>query len=259
MLSFVNIFGEAEMARHLQAAARPRGFFWPTFGLILFLAIWLATCGGGFWFVYQSIVGRTSDPDIALRALQWMTWPFTVLTVAGPLLLILSIGGLRVVRDLLDIQQLMAGLPSQVELMQGTVTEFRALRTQLITDVSRVNDAAEGNAESSDAAPEIGQREEVRNFWRLYEKAKAIFYSALEDHNTQAAEPLIVRPGGGNFSEITNALRENRAFAKSDDRNRRTADFVNRVFEVERATRRSGRANLTTGMVKELEQLETAV
>lgn len=238
---------------------RPKGLFWPTLGLITFLLTWLAACASGFWIIYQGIVGRVADPDIALRALQWMTWPFTVLSVAGPLLLILSIGGLRVVRDLLDIQKLMAGLPGQVEMMQSTVTEFRALRTQLITDVSRVNDAAGDSGEDSEATTGENQREEVKTFLRLYEKAKAIFYSALEDHNTQAAEPLIVRPGGGNFSEIATVLRESRAIARSDDRNRRIADFVNRVFETERATRRHGRSNLTVPMVRQLEQLETSV
>lgn len=243
-----------------RSTSRSKGIFWPTVGLIFFLLCWLGACASGFWFIYQGIVGQVSDPDIALRALQWMTWPFTVLTIAGPMLLILSIGGLRVVRDLLDIQKLMAGLPSQVELMQNTVVEFRALRTQLITDVSRVNDAAGDNAaDDSDAATESNQREEVSSFLRLYEKAKSIFYSALEDHNTEASEPLIVRPGGGNFSEIATVLRESRAFAKSDDRNRRIADFVNRVFEVERATRRHGRMNLTAAMVRQLEQLETTV
>lgn len=240
-------------------ATRRRGLFWPTFGLILFLLTWLASCGASFWFIYQGIVGAETDPDVALRALQWMTWPFTILTIAGPFLLILSIGGLRVVRDLLDIQKLMAGLPSQVDMMQSTVTEFRALRTQLITDISRVNDAAGDNAEDDGAVVDSAQREEVKAFWRLYEKAKSIFYSALEDHNTDATEPLIVRPGGANFSEIAAVLKQSRAFAKSDDRNRRTADFVNRVFEVERATRRSGRSNLTPQTVRELEQLETVV
>lgn len=234
-----------------------RGLFWPSVGLILFLLAWLAVCGSGFWFIYQGIAGDNSDPDVALRALQWMTWPFTVLSIAGPLLLLLSIGGLRVVRDLLDVQKLIAGLPSQVALMQSTVIEFRALRTQLITDVSRVNDAA------GDTTPETTQdatqREEVQEFLRLYEKAKVLFYSALEDHNTESGEPLIVRPGGANFSEIASVLRDSRAFARSDDRNRRIAEFVSRAFEIERATRRYSRSNLTPPMVRELAQLETSM
>ncbi|MGE0829561.1 MAG: hypothetical protein AB7O04_09440 [Hyphomonadaceae bacterium] len=236
---------------------KPRGLFWPTLGLILFLLIWLVTCGAGFWYIYQGIAGQSSEPDVALRALQWMTWPFTVLTVAGPLLLILSIGGLRVVRDLLEMQKLMIGLPSQVEMMQTTVVEFRALRTQLITDVSRVNDATADS--DPDAASSVNERPEVQEFLHLYERAKQFFYSALEDHNTSAPEPLIVRRGGANFSEIATSLREHRAFARSDDRNGRIAKFVTRAFELERSTRRSGRANLSSTQVHELQNLGAAV
>jgi hypothetical protein len=240
--------------------AKSTSLFWPTFGLIIFLVSWLAACGSGFWFLYQGITGQSSEPDIALRALQWMTWPFTILTIAGPFLLILSVGGLRVVRDLLDMQRLIAGLPSQVDLMQHTVTEFRALRTQLITDVSRVNDAAatSDSDETTAAEPEI-QRIEVVEFNELYNRAKERFYHALEDHNTSAPEPLIVTRGGANFSEIAATLRERRAFAKSDDRNRRIAAFVNRAFELERSTRRSGRANLTLAQVQELKSLAASL
>lgn len=247
------------MARRSADTLRPKSLFWPTFGLILFLLLWLVTCGGGFWFLYQGVAGRSGEPEVALRALQWMTWPFTVLTIAGPFLLILSVGGLRVVRDLLEMQQLMNGLPSQVQMMQDTVIEFRALRTQLITDVSRVNDATETDGELSGAAPQLDHHgPEVDEFLKLYERAKERFYKALEDHNTDAGEPLIVQRGGANFSDIAAILRERRAFDKSDDKNRRIAAFVTRAFELERSTRRSGRANLTAAQVHELKTLSVA-
>jgi hypothetical protein len=249
------------MAKKQADPLRSRGIFWPTLGLIIFLLIWLAACGASFWYLYQGIVGRSSEPDVALRALQWMTWPFTVLAVAGPLLLLLSVGGLRVVRDLLDMQKLIVGLPSQVEMMQDTVVEFRALRTQLITDVSRVNDAT---AEGDDAPPEGSaespqQRPEVEEFIQLYEKAKERFYKALEDYNTSAAEPLIVQRGGANFSEIAAVLRDKRAFDRSDDRNRRVAKFVTRAFELERSTRRNSRAGLGSAQVQELRSLTVSL
>lgn len=232
--------------------ARPRGLFWPTFGLILFLLLWLATCASGFWFLYGRVVGASHETEDALRALQWMTWPFTVLTIAGPLLLILSVGGLRVVRDLLDMQRLIAGLPAQVQQMQEAIVDFRLLRTQIITDVSRVNDATETDGE--EVTP-VAERPEVTDFIKLYEHAKELFYDALQDHNTAAAEPLIVQRGGANFSQIATSLRDKRAFDKSDDKNRRIAAFVTRAFELERATRRHGRANLTAPQIQELKAL----
>lgn len=245
------------MSKKQRDPTRSRGLFWPTFGLILFLLLWLATCGAGFWYLYQGIVGRSGEPDIALRALQWMTWPFTILSIAGPLLLILSVGGLRVVRDLLDMQRLIAGLPTQVQQMQETIVEFRSLRTQMITDVSRVNDATNETDDETEIAQT--QRPEVDEFIKLYERAKERFYKALEDYNTAAAEPLIVQRGGANFTEIAVVLRERRAFDKSDDRNRRVAAFVTRAFELERSTRRNGRAGLTAATVNELRSLSVSL
>jgi hypothetical protein len=237
---------------------RPQGLLWPTLGLILFLLSWLVACGSGFWFLYQSVAGQSTDPDVALRALQWMTWPFTVLVIAGPFLLILSVGGLRVVRDLLDIQKLVSGLPSQIGLMQEAVTEFQTLRTQLITDVSRVNDAADDDRAVEEPGTET-VRPEVEEFRKLYESAKSIFYDALADYNTAAQEPLIVQRGGANFAEIAATLKERRAFDKSDDKNKRKAAFVTRVFEIERATRRNSRAGLSAANVHELRTLATGL
>jgi hypothetical protein len=223
----------------------------PTFGLVFFILLWSALCAAAFYWIYQGIVAKSDEPGVALSALQWMTWPFAVLAIAGPLLILLSIGGLRVVRDLLELQKLFSGLPQQVQSMQDALVEMRTLRTQIITDVSRVNDAAEGEAETLEVR-DSAERPEVARFFQLYEKAKEIFYSALEDYNTEGAEPLIVQRGGMNFSEIATVLAEKRAFAKPEDRNRRLAEFVIKTFSLERSTRRNGRAGITPAAVQEL-------
>ncbi len=233
----------------------------PTLGIVLFLLVWLGVCTAGFWYLYVNATQGLSDPDAALAALQWMTWPFTVLAIAGPLVVVLSIGGLRVVRDLLEMQKLIINLPDQLESMQTVLSEFKTLRAQMITDVSRVR--GDDNAEGVQQAPEPEDNERkpphIVEFFLLYDEAKNIFYPALEDYNAKGAEPLIVQRGGANFSEIAESLRDKREFdPKSNENNRKVAEFVISAFELERQSRRF-RAFVTPDKVTELRALRSRV
>ncbi len=222
----------------VSAQVRPKSLFWPTIGLIFFSLLWASACTAGFWYIYQGVTGRSSDPDIALRALQWTTWPFAMLVVAGPLFTITFLGGLGVIRDLISLRTLFGGLPEQITLMQDTVTRFNTLRAQMLTDLSRANDANTAAETEEAEAKSEGAPPHVQEFWQLYEQAKALFYDGLEDYNARGGEPEIVKRGGANFSEITSKLRDRREFSKSEDANRRTAEFLLRTFELERSTRR---------------------
>lgn len=233
-----------------------RRLFWPTFGLIVFLLLWLGLCTAGFWYLYQRVAAGSADPQISLSALQWMTWPYAVLVISGPLLVILSIGGLGVVKDLLAVQKLIIGLPDQLQSMQTVLDEFRALRAQMITDVSRANDANSTPPDDTDGGLEPPPTAaHVQEFMDLYEEAKGYFYKALEDYNTRGEEPLIVQRGGTNFVDIASTLRDKREFDKSADKSIRIAEFVIKAFELERASRRY-RSYLTANDVKELRSLK---
>lgn len=233
----------------------------PTLGIVLFLLVWLGVCTAGFWYLYVNATQGLTDPDSALAALQWMTWPFTVLAIAGPMVVVLSIGGLRVVRDMLEMQKLIINLPDQLESMQTVLSEFKTLRGQMITDVSRLR-GDEGpvpspeQSETDDVAkkpPHIGE------FFDLYEDAKNIFYPALEDYNAKGGEPLIVKPGGANFADIAESLRDKREFdAKSPENNRKIAEYVISAFELERQSRRF-RTFITPDKVSELRALRGRV
>jgi hypothetical protein len=232
---------------------------WPTLGLVVFLLLWLALCTSGFWVLYQLVTSGSTEPQPALTALQWMTWPFTVLCIAGPLVVVLSIGGLRVVRDLLEMQKLILNLPLQLESMQTVLAEF--LRAQMITDVSRVRgaDDAEGAIPAPvNESPTIRETH-VEEFLDMYDEAKQILYPAMEDFNARGGEPLIVERGGANFREIAEALRDKREFdPKSNEQNRKISDFVIRAFELERQSRRF-RSYLTPEMIQELRNLRARI
>ena len=233
----------------------------PTLGIVAFLLVWLGVCTAGFWYLYVNATRGLSDAQSALSALQWMTWPFTVLAIAGPMVVVLSIGGLRVVRDLLEMQKLIINLPDQLESMQTVLSEFKALRAQMITDVSRMRgDDNAPNAQEQSAPEELERKPpHIAEFFVLYDEAKDIFYPALEDYNAKGAEPLIVQRGGANFSEIAESLRDKREFdPKSNENNRKVAEFVISAFELERQSRRF-RAYLTPDKVTELRALRSRV
>lgn len=241
-----------------------RRLVWPTFALVVFLLVWLALCTSGFWFLYQNVTAGSTNPDSALSALQWMTWPFTVLCISGPMVVVLSIGGLRVIRDLLEMQKLIINLPTQLESMQTVLSEFKTLRAQMITDVSRLRgaDDAEDTVGVASVAP-AGRPEpkepHLVEFFDLYEEAKQILYPALEEYNARGGEPLIVHRGGANFGEIAECLRDKREFdPKSAEQNKKTAEFVIKAFELERQSRRF-RSYLSPEMVQELRSLRARI
>src|SRR5262245_28218625 len=197
--------GEGKMSGKQVAESR-EGLFWPTLGLIVFLLVWLGLCTAGFWYLYIQVTRGFSDPQSALTALQWMTWPFVVLAIAGPVVVILSIGGLRIIRDLLQMQKLIINLPTQLDSMQTVLSEFRQLRAQMLTDVSRVrgddstsSEEAVAAAPAQDSSGADRRAEHLDEFFELYNEAKEIFYPALEEYNARGGEPLIVAPGGANF------------------------------------------------------------
>ncbi len=261
MLNVAWVLGGNKVANRIDRSASTQRLFWPTVGLMFFLLIWLGLCTAGFWYLYVSVTAGFSSPESTLTALQWTTWPFVVLCVAGPLLVILSIGGLRVVRDLLQMQKLIINLPTQLESMQTVLTEFKALRAQMITDVSRVRgDDNNDTATVQDRPTTNGSDAFVREFMELYEDAKDIFYPALEEYNARGGEPLIVQRGGANFGEITEALGLKREFdTRSVDNNRKIAAFVSKAFELERQTRRYRSSILTPKDVEDLRRLRSEI
>lgn len=242
------------MASGSAKIVRPKSLFWPTLGLIFFSLLWASACTAGFWYIYQGVISRSDEPEVALRALQWTTWPFAMLVVAGPLFTVTFLGGLGVIRDLMSLRTLFGELPDQILQMQDTVTRFNTLRAQMVTDLSRANDPVD--AAPSQQISSEAEKPHVKEFWTLYEDAKQYFYDGLEEYNARGGDPLIVKRGGVNFPEITATLRDKREFdSRSDDKNRRIAEFLLRAFEVERATRATNRENLTVEQVAELRSM----
>lgn len=234
-------------------------------GLALFA--WVALCAAVFWFLFSRL--SQSSPQAAMAAVEGMMWPFTVITIAVPVLLIVAFGGLRAVGRLVELQKMVSTFPKDVEAMQDAVEVFRTMKEdltrlsgQIITDINRANvetgqDEARQHEESAAIQAQGKDAEYVTNFYRMYEKAKRYFYEALRKYNQSAPEPRIIARGES-YAPIAQMLKEKRAglFDPGPRRDIWIADWVIAMFETERNTRANRAALLTEEDVRKLAQQE---
>ena len=88
-------------------------------GLTLFA--WVGLCGATFWFLFNRL--SESSPEAALSAVEGMMWPFTVITITIPVLLIIAFGGLRAISRLVELQKMVANFPKDIEAMRSRSSE----------------------------------------------------------------------------------------------------------------------------------------
>lgn len=228
--------------------------------LVLFVVAWFALCGAAFWYIYADLLGRSRDTATSIAALQWMTWPFAVIALGGPLVIVVALGGTHVVRDLLEMRQLIEGLPDQVRQMESTLTAFQELRAKLLTDQSRASLESQEPSPSTSAEQEQNEEEQpahIKEFWPLYDEAKKYLYRALEAYNAHAKEPLVVQRGGANFHTVAAQLAEvPRIYDSNPSKNKRIAEFVMETITEEKNTRRWRLQTLKPERVRELARMK---
>ncbi len=221
-------------------------------GLMLFA--WVALCATVFWFLFQKL--SQASPEAAMAAVEGMMWPFTVITIAVPILLIVAFGGLRAVGRLVELQQMVSNFPKDIEAMQKAVDVFKTMKDdltklsgQIITDINRANvetgqDEARQHEESAEVKAQGKDAEYLTSFYRMYEDAKRYFYAALKKYNQSASEPRIIARGES-YAPIAQMLKDQRAglFDSGPRRDIWIADWVIAMFETERNTR-ANRASL---------------
>lgn len=231
----------------------------PAIVLVALVLAWFALCGAGFWYIYSDLVVRSNDPAMSIAALQWMTWPFAVVALGGPLVIVVALGGSRAVRDLLEMRSLIVSLPGHIADMQKAVTAFQDLRAKLITDQSFVGLSA-GGTTPTDATEEREaqeQPEHIKKFFELYDEAKKYLYRALEAYNARADEPLVIERGGANFGAVAAKLAEMpRTYDQNASRSHKIGEFVLQVVTEERNTRRWRLETLKAERVEDLARMK---
>jgi hypothetical protein len=245
------------------------GRFFSAFLAGLALFGWVALCGVAFWHLYNSVAPASAGPAAALNALQGMMWPFTVLAIAMPLILVVAFGGVRAIGRIVELQKMVAQFPRDIEAMEGAVDSFRRMKDdltrlsgQIITDINRANVETgqdEANQQEETAAVQAAGKdpEYVTEFYRMYESAKRYFYAALKKYNQSAPEPRIISRGEL-YAPIAKDLKERRG-AYFDDGPRKDSwigDWVVAVFETERNTRMNRATLLSEEEVRRLKKQE---
>lgn len=248
------------------------------------LLIWIVACGAVFWFLYSQV--EAGDSTRAVDVLQAMLWPFTVVMLGFPLLIFLAFGGMRVIRELVSLQGMVARLPADIEAMRGAAEAFKGVkddigraRDDLVrarTDISlatsemsqalapelgggrsaeeRQPSAADGATDSPASTPEADPPF-VQSFERMYRKAKRLYRAAVQKF-TQSHPDDANFNVGDDWPEVARRLRDLRGsyFDPGPNKDRWYADWVIEMIETERSTRRNRVGRLNPEIVKRLEE-----
>jgi hypothetical protein len=227
------------------------------------LLAWVAICGAAFWFLYNGIV--LTQPDRGIDAVEGMMWPFTVVMIGIPLMALMAFGGLRAIRELVELQKMVAGFPRDIEAMQSAVNVFRSIKDELIAVrgqiVTEINLAS---SEIGQTQTEVAQQsvegeanadvpQYVRDFEAMYQKAKRAYKAAVRRYSQRHPEDADFN-AGGDWIEIVKFLRDRKEGYFDEGRNKDVwyANWIIRMVETERTTRRNRIGRLTPELVADL-------
>jgi hypothetical protein len=231
----------------------------------LFLLMWVVVCAGAFWFLYTGIVA--ASPDRAISAVEGMMWPFTVTMLGLPLIVLLAFGGLRIIRELVELQKMVADFPQNIHEMQGAVTVFKTIKNELVelrgqivteinlasSEIGQTQTVDENATTQSDSTQDADVPDHVKQFEALYQKAKRSYKNAVRKYSRAHPEDENFN-AGGDWIEIVKFLRDKREGYFDEGRNRDVwyANWVIRMIETERSTRKNRVARLSAALVADL-------
>lgn len=113
---------------------------WAAFGLTAFLLVWVSLCGAGFYWLYGHFA---DDPKSAAESLQWMTWPFVILAALGPIFMLIWMGGLRIVRDILNLQGMLSTISIQTQAIEKVPADLEVKVVNLEQTVRKATERME--------------------------------------------------------------------------------------------------------------------
>lgn len=229
-----------------------------------FLLAWVALCGAVFWFLYSGITA--SSPDRAVELLNGITWPFTVILIGIPLVMLMAFGGLRAIRELVELQKMVATFPRDIEAMRDAVQVFRAIKDDLVatraelgivsSEISQAQTSSAGSSTESQATgDEQSEPSYVSRFEALYADAKKRFRQAVRNYVRENPNDASFN-SGDDWIEIIKKLRDARGgyFDPGPNKDRWVADWLIKMIETERKTRRNRAGRLSEAEVKQLEE-----
>jgi hypothetical protein len=188
-----------------------------------------------------------------------------VVALGAPAIAILAVGGLRFVRDLLDMRSMIAQLPEDADRIQAAVQafsrlqdEFERQRNDLLTEMSMARESMQRTVPEAPTTPAESEGQRVlERFDGLHEYAQRLLFGAMHRHNSEVSDDqqkLSMRADKRGYEQIVDKLRDSGKFRGSAEENRQVAEWIKRVFEFERTHRGPARGNITPQHVDDLER-----
>jgi len=246
--------------------------------IVVLLLAWVVICGAAFWFLF----GGQVDPEAknAIPLLQALVWPFTVVLIAVPLLLLLVFGGIDAVKQLVTLQTMIKSFPDDIEKMQAAaelfgsikgdistvreqlVAELATMRGQLVTDITLANSEAAQSAPPEAPTADGTEREKpehIKRFEDMYDLAKRRFESALRLYNSKPSNETISVGRGESWHVPAEKLRDSKGgyYDTGPNKDKWIGDWVVDVLRTERNTRYNRESLLTPAVVSDLHKRQS--
>lgn len=229
------------MAKAELIEAPRKNFPWmATFLGVPLLMFWVGACAAAFAFVLVHF-------EASEELLKWTTWPLTVIMLGVPLIVGVMFGGVEVLRQLNRMREFLTEIPRFVRDIERVVGAVQAAEKSVQAAsrtaqelASAVDTAAVENSNVS------ADTELVGRFLAHYSRSKEVFEDRLNTLSRWVDFPRYLQRDRDPALE---ALLEARLISNAE------ADYVRQTIDMERATRRSGRASLQNSDVERLDEL----
>ncbi|MGE0530572.1 MAG: hypothetical protein AB7G40_02560 [Hyphomonadaceae bacterium] len=231
-----------------------------TFAAFVLLAGWVALCSTVFWLALS-----VTPEGITSQSLQNLAWPFVTVLIAVPILAVIILGGVRVVGQLLALRAFLSELPGQVDALQALANNMAKSRELFESSKDLISDAASAIDQTTSQLADVEARlkrvtaptsgpgqiqgaDLVSELSDHLERAKSLFDEAATLHARHNAQG-VQRVRGWILSESVTELRNSGYLSSA------AAEYVEAALEIDRKTRRAGRANLEQADIDRLNRL----
>lgn len=228
--------------------------FLRAFLLFLALCFWIGMCTWLFWAFLNRIPN-----GYEIESVRVLIWPFVTILIAMPVMAIAIMGGLKLLTEVLKLQELLTDLPKHATRIEQVVPKLVAPLSELSTHSSTLEAMASQladmqseitsmRARTNERAVEPAEVQRERRVEALSQhltRATTIFKEAAERYENENGEG-VRRVSGWILPESVDELYESKLL------NKRQTEYIHAALEVDRRTRRTGRSNLRDEDIVEL-------
>lgn len=196
-----------------------------------------------------------------IESVRVLIWPFVTILIAMPVMAIAVMGGLKLLTEVLKLQELLTDLPKHATRIEQVVPKLvaplselsthsgtlEAMASQLADMQSEITSMRARTNERAVEPAEVQRERRVAELSQHLARATAIFKEAAERYENENGEG-VRRVSGWILPESVDELRDSNLLSS------RQTDYIHAALDVDRRTRRTGRSNLRDEDIVELNQ-----